>query len=47
MHIAIIIPQKVTHVKPHHFYFSMCSKCSSAAQTQVVDVDTICQQHVQ
>jgi len=24
----------------------MCSKCLSKAQTQVVDVDTICQQHV-
>jgi len=44
MQLAIIITQKVTS---HHLYFSMCSKCPLAAQTQVVDIDTICQQHVQ
>jgi len=38
MQLAIIVTQKVTS---RHFHFSMCSKCS-AAQTQAVDVDTIC-----
>jgi len=35
--LAIIITQKVTRVTSHHLYFSMCAKCPSAAQTQVVD----------
>jgi len=45
--LAIIITQKVTRVTSHHLYFSMCSKCPPAAQTQAVDVVTICQHHVQ
>jgi len=47
MQFTIIIIQKVTHVTLHHLHFSMCSKCPPAAQMQAVDVDTICQQHVQ
>jgi len=47
MQLAIIITQKITHVTPHHLHYSMCSKCPPAAQTQAVDIDTICQQHVQ
>ena len=43
----IIITQKVTRVTSRHFHFSMCSKCPPAVQTQAVDIDTICQQHVQ
>jgi len=46
MQLAIIITQKSTRVTSHHFHFSMSSKCP-AAQTQAVDVDTICQQHIQ
>jgi len=30
-----------------HLHYSMWSKCPPAAQTQAIDVDTICQQHVQ
>jgi len=45
--VAIIITQKVTRVTSHSLYFSMCLKCPPAAQTQTVDVDTLCQQHVQ
>jgi len=45
--LAIIITQKVTRATSHHPHFSMCSKCPLAAQTQAVDIDTICQQHVQ
>jgi len=44
---AIVITQKVTCDTSHNLYFIMCSKCAPAAQTQAVDVDTICQQHVQ
>jgi len=40
MQLAIIITQKVTRVTSHHLHFSMCSKCSPAAQTQAVDVDS-------
>jgi len=47
MQLPIIITQKVTRVTSHYLRFSICSACPSAAQTQVVDVDTICQQHVQ
>jgi len=47
MQLVIIISQKITRVTSHHLYFSMSSKCPSAAQTQAVDADTICQQHVQ
>jgi len=43
----IIITQKVTHVTSFHFFLCMCSKYPPAAQTQAVDIDTICQQHVQ
>jgi len=46
MQLAIMITQKSTRVTSHHIHFSMCSKCPSAAQTQAVDVDTICQQHI-
>jgi len=45
--LAIIITEKVARFTSHHLHFSMCSKCPFAAQTQAVDVDTICQQHVQ
>jgi len=47
MQLAIIITQKITRVTLHHLLFSICSKCPSAAQTQAVDIDTICQLHVQ
>jgi len=47
MQLAIIITQKITRVTSHHLHFSMCLKCPSAAQMQAVDVDIICQQHVQ
>jgi len=47
MQLAIIITQKITNVRSHHLHFSMCSKCPPATQTQAVDVDTICQQHIQ
>jgi len=47
MQLAIIITQKVTRDTSHHLHFSICSKCSPAAQTQVVDIDTICRRHVQ
>jgi len=47
MQLAIIITQKITRFTSHHLHFSICTKCPPAAQTQVVDVDTICQQHVQ
>jgi len=46
MQLAIIITQKVTR-DITYLHFSMCSTCPSAAQTQAVDVDVICQQHVQ
>jgi len=45
--LATIITQKVTRATSHHLHFSMCLKCPPAAQTQAVDVDTTCQQHVQ
>jgi len=47
MQLAIMITQKVTHDTSHHLYFTMCSKCPPAAQTEAEDVDTICQQHLQ
>jgi len=47
MQLAIIITQKITRIASHHLHFSMCSKCPPAAQTQAVDIDTICQQHAQ
>jgi len=47
MQVAIIITQKNTRVTSHHFHFNMCLKFPPAAQTQAVDVDTICQQHIQ
>jgi len=46
MQLPIIITQKVTCVTSHHLHFSICSTCPSAAQTQAVDVDSICQQHI-
>jgi len=47
MQLAIIITEKVTRSTPHYLHFSNRSKCPPVAQTQVVAVDTICQQHVQ
>jgi len=47
MQLAIIITEKVTRDTSLYLNYSMCSKCPPAAQTQAVDIDTICQQHVQ
>jgi len=45
--LAIIVFQKVTRVISHRLYYRMCSKCSSPARTQAVDVNLTCQQQVQ
>jgi len=42
MQLAIIITQKITRVTSHHLHFSICSTYPPAAQTQVVNFDTIC-----
>jgi len=47
MQVTVIISQKVTRVTSHYLYYSVCSKCPSAARMQVVDVDATHQQHVQ